>query len=154
MPPLNLDAPYDEFVKQLRSRSLTPSELAEAKEGLTHRLEQIDRQLELNLDQRGDSWKTSVITARKYFAKKLNLIVSLAPSAAKKPAGGYGFLITFLIEGEHVVAATKRNPSELWAEMIAEEAHKDKLPPALIAFLNLTEEAAKVLPESIWVDDL
>jgi hypothetical protein len=34
--------------------------------------------------------------------------------------------------------------------MIAEE----ETPPALIAFLNLTEAAAKKLPESIWVDDL
>lgn len=156
-PELNLDLPYEQFVAQLQSRRWAPVELAEAAEGLQDRIDLIDQQLTAaNINSRGPQWKTSTETARKYFVRKLAAVTQMtrAEPASKKPAGGHGFLLTLLIDGEHVVVATKRNPSELWAEVIAEEAHKDTPPPALIAFLNLTEAAAKTLPESVWVDDL
>lgn len=156
-PELNLDMPYEQFVAQLQSRLWSNSELAEAASGLQDRIELIDQQLNVaNISSRGAAWKTSTETARKYFVKKLAAVTQAArvEPPTKKPVGGHGFLLTLLVNGEHLVVATKRNPSELWAEMIAEEESKDSPPPALIAFLNLTEVAAKTLPETIWVDDL
>lgn len=152
-PTLPIDEPYEAFLVQLTGRRWPSSDLIEAREQLTNRLEMINNQLSSpdNRD-RGVSWRTSTETARKYFNKKLaalNRVIGVEPQP-KKAAGGYGFLVTFLMGGDHVVVATTRNPAELWADMIAEE----ETPPALIAFLNLTEAAAKKLPESIWVDDL
>jgi hypothetical protein len=156
-PELAVDVPYEVFVKQLQSRQWSVAELADARLNLQQRIDLITAQLTSvdNLD-RGTQWRTSTETARKYFLKKLAAVdqASQTEPAPKKPAGGHGFLVTFLIEGEHTVVATKRNPSELWAEMLAEEDAKEGAPPALVAFLNLTETAAKSLPESIWVDDL
>jgi hypothetical protein len=159
--PLNLDAPFDDFMSQLNGGRWSSGELIDYRSGLLHRIEQITRQLGDPTNQsRGVTWRNSIETAKKYFTKKLNAVtaaipVNELPSAVRKPAGGHGFLVTFLIGGEHVVVATKRNPSELWADMIAEnDSDEDKLPPAMIAFLNMSDEAARRLPESIWVDDL
>lgn len=156
-PDLIVDSPYEVFVKQLQSRQWSAADLADIRSNLQQRIDLITMQLTSvsNLD-RGTQWRTSTETARKYFLKKLAAVDQLSQPepAPKKPAGGHGFLVTFLLDGEHTVVATKRNPSELWAEMIAEEDAKDGVLPAMIAFLNLTEDAAKKLPESIWVDDL
>jgi hypothetical protein len=149
---LNLDAPFDEFVKQLRSQRWSPAELTDAASGLQSRIDQIDRQLCSADTGRGLNWKTSVETARKYFNRKLNAVRQTAFSAdsTKKLAGGHGFLITFLVSGVHEVIATRRNPAELWADLIAEADAKDGSLPAMLSFLTLTEEAARKLPESIW----
>lgn len=159
-PALNLDAPYDDFMSQLNSRRWNSAELLSYRAGLQTRIEQITRQLEDSTNQsRGTTWRNSVETAKKYFTKKLNALTAHIPShefpQARKTAGGHGFLVTFLINGEHIVVATKRNPSELWADMLADtESDEDKAQPALIAFLNLSDDAARRLPESLWVDDL
>lgn len=157
-PTLNLDAPYDEFMSQLSGRRWSSAELIESRAGLAHRIEQITRQLEDSTNHfRGTTWRNSVETAKKYFTKKMHAVTAYIPSHEypKKTAGGHGFLVTFLINGEHIVVATKRNPSELWADMLADtESDEDKAQPALVAFLNLSDDAARRLPESLWVDDL
>lgn len=157
-PTLNLDAPYDDFLSQLHARRWSSAELIESRAGLQNRIEQITRQLEDSTNHfRGATWRNSVETAKKYFTKKMHAVTAHIPAHEypKKNAGGHGFLVTFLIDGDHIVVATKRNPSELWADMIADtELDENKIHPAMIAFLNLSEEAARRLPESIWVDDL
>lgn len=156
MTPINLDSSYDEFVLQLNSRALSRRELEEARHGLLQRVEQINAQLAAPSEGRGVSWKVSVTTARKYFQRKIARVneklgvVSDLPDTRKAP--GHGFLMTFLHRGDYMVLATKRNPADLWADMVAEEGTGS--PPALIAYLSLTADAAKALPESIWADDL
>jgi hypothetical protein len=156
-PELDLDAPFDEFVKQLQNNPWTPIELIKARDGLQQRIAQIMRQIATADEGRGPSWRTSVETAKRYFKKKLQKVTEVLEAgpteAARKKPSGHGFLLTFIIDGQHHVMASKKNPSDLWAELIA-DATPDSSPPALVAFLNLSEESAKRVPEHLWIDDL
>lgn len=160
MTDINIDAPYEEFVAQLASRQWSEDALETARLGLNQRIVAITAQIACPERADNTGWLTSSITARKYFQRKLNAIsgalltlrTSTLPAPAKKPAGGHGFLLTFVHKGEHFVVATRRNPAEVWADMLAEEDLST--PPALVAFLSLTEDAAKQLPPVLWADDL
>jgi len=159
--PINLDAPFEEFASEAKTKHWTADELTAARDGLIDRIKQIDAQLEHPTPSRGAFWRTSVQTARKYFVRKLGLLDGISATLAPRPAasvtkkpGGYGFLMTFLHKGDHLVVATRRNPADVWAEMVAEESASGGTAPAMIAYLNLTEEAAAKLPDGVWIDDL
>lgn len=157
-PNIQLDNPLENFIAQLRRVSLSMPELEEIRKELLLRIEAINRQLdkEASLET---TWAKGAMTAKKYFYRKVEYVESLmnppSPSEALPASIGKkscGFLATFEHGADTFVVACRQNISELWAEMITAAAKKSEPIPALLAYVSLTEPAARMLPQDLWYD--
>lgn len=163
MTKLPLEGTYADFISALNRGPHSIEDLQAAASGLRERVEEIDRQISSGL--RDQTWEKAATTARKYYARKEEAVEAAissavarsaqsSPAKKKTPGPQHGVLATFSHEDTFVPMATRLNIADLCSRLLAEAAASGEAPPLLVAYINLTEQAAAELPEDFWVDEV
>lgn len=161
---LPIEGTYADFISALSRGPHSIADLQDAASGLRERIDDIDRQIKSGL--RDQTWEKSATTALKYYSRKAEAVtaalaariarsaVDNPPAKKKVPGPQHGVLATFVHDGEFVPMATRLNIADLCSRLLVEAVSSGEAPPLLVAYINLTEQAAAELPEEIWVDEV